>query len=108
MMRIWLTSLIAAVVTLSGCAPAPSSGAPAGGEPAKPTGPTKITTVMLGDPGYFSQVAYGGRGRIPGSPTLWAITTALLTTVDPDGNRLPQLGTQVPTTTDGTWQVFPD
>lgn len=68
-----------------------------------------MTTVVLGDPGYFSPVAYPGQGRVAGSGELESLGNAGLTvTNSSDGIRNPQLGTEVPSTSTGSWRVFPD
>src|SRR5205823_9708345 len=73
-----------------------------------PTAPKRISMVLLGDPGFFSQAAYRGQGRIPGIGSGVAVTTSGLTSTNAAGKVVPMLGTVVPSTNDGSWRVFPD
>src|SRR5439155_1913026 len=104
----WIAIFLAAVpFLLSACAPAQSTGSSTN-QVAAPSGPKKISMVLLGDPGFFSQAAYRGQGRIPGIGSGVAITTSGLTSTNADGKVVAMLGTGVPSTNEGSWRVFPD
>lgn len=68
-----------------------------------------MTTVVLGDPGYFSPIAFVTSGRVAGSGELESLVNAGLSqTRSTDSVRVPQLGTEIPSTATGSWRVFPD
>jgi peptide/nickel transport system substrate-binding protein len=104
--NLMLSLITVATALVTACSPASStsSGQPAG----TPTAPTKMTGVMLGDRGIFNTIANLGGARVPGSDTLFRAVNAGMTQEKPDGVRVAQLGTSVPSTSDGSWKLLPD
>lgn len=102
-----VTLVLVGLLLAAGCAPA-QSGVSEGGQSPAPATPKRISMVLLGDPGYFSQAAYPGQGRIPGIGASSPLSTSGLTATDPNGAPTPVLGTGAPSTSDGSWRVFPD
>lgn len=107
MNRSLLSALFVLAAALTACTPSAYTGGSASA-PTSPAGPTRITGVMLGDRGIFNTIANLGGARVPGSDTLFRSVNAGMTQDRPDGVRVAQLGTAVPSTSDGTWKVLPD
>lgn len=107
-LRIWSTTVLASLVLIS-CGPA-GSGGPATGQQAgqAPAAPKRLTSVVLGDVGWFSGFVRTGQGTVPGQNPFFALVNSGLTVANLEGVYIPLIGTEVPSTAAGTWRVFPD
>jgi peptide/nickel transport system substrate-binding protein len=96
---------------LAACAPAPGAGpgSTSGAEPAKVTGPRKITAVIRSDPRTVSNKinATGGASQT-GIDAIEQLIHAGLVNYDTQDRLLPQLAETVPTVENGLWKLFPD
>ena len=104
--------VLAAGVVLASCAPTGGGGARSGEGDAAASGSQKVLRIAMqaqaeptdGIFGVISGSTLGGSSAFEHELTFHSE----LTTLDPDTTLQPRLATQVPSLTDGSWQVFPD
>ena len=103
----WLPVLIAAAVTLTGCAGSASNASTQGTTQSAPAAAKVLTIGTLGEP-----VTFEGFNGVGGSRGGGGITTDLihshLTAIDPFDQAVPQLATEIPSIENGTWKVNAD
>jgi len=97
------------VAVLAGCAPS-STGTPGttGAAASASQGPKRIVIAIAGDPPGLSTHINPAGTATPGLPELTELIAPGLSTVDNDGQRVPLLAAELPSTDKGSWIVFPD
>jgi len=104
--------LIVVISTLLvGCAPQQGLKETPGGalEARKASGSKRVTAAILGDPYTLSSaINAAGTGSIRGVGEVQKMIHAGLTTLDGEGDSMPQLAEAVPSIANGLWKLLPD
>lgn len=108
MRRLVAVVLLCGLATAVGCTPA---GTPVASDTSRPVAsgpPKKITTAIIGSPTVLGYKSNWVPDSSSGDASLGELVHAGLSTHDPQGNLIPQLGEAVPSLDNGLWKLFPD
>src|SRR5206468_12488391 len=76
--------------------------------PSAPQAPKRLTIAIGGIPPGLHIALNQGSTSVPGLAETITLVNPRLTAVNAAGDRVPVLGANVPSTTEGTWTVQPD
>jgi peptide/nickel transport system substrate-binding protein len=105
-----LLGLLAIVLTVAACAPAPGGGgtAPNAQDGQRPAAVKRITAAIRGGPASMVQQKIQRGSSVRGLDGIEELVHAGLTYIKGDGTRAAQLAEAVPTVENGLWKIFPD